>query len=275
MARILGTIIGVVSVYILAPSLHANGLSIAFIMLISLIIPFFLRANGTTLHQIALSVLLVLEFEHKLQGYGFARIRDSIIGIAVALILQYVYPPNFTKRAIQYVDGLPQRLAESLKSLTAWIDTGASQPNYFHQQFNQIYKELHESTKQIQKAQLSLKFNPFAHKSQSQLQHGETLLKTLDRVSNDIYFLFTIMDEWSKTGTLTKECINAWVQNFSLLETSLQNWNEGKDIPEVSFIETELLPQFNIPAIWHAQHLITTLKQNSRGSNPLALHTWE
>ena len=83
------------------------------------------------------------------------------------------------------------------------------------------------------------------------------------------------MDEWSKTGTLTKESMNAWVQNFSLLETSLQNWNEGKEIPEVSFIETGLLPQFNIPAIWHAQHLITTLKQNSRGSNPLDLHTWE
>ncbi|WP_338472377.1 FUSC family protein [Niallia sp. XMNu-256] len=261
-ARILGTIIGGVSVYILASSLHANGLSIALIMLVSLIFPFFLRANGTTLHQIALSVLLVLEFEHKLSGYGLDRVRDSIIGVVVALILQYVYPPNFTKKAIHHVDGLPNLLAKSLKSLAAWIDAGALQQNYFKQQFNYIHQELQESEKQIQKAKLSLKFNPFAHKSQSQLQDGETLVKTLNGVGNDIYFLYTIIDEWSKSGTFTKEDKKAWTQNFSLLETSLRNWNEEKEIPEVHFIETVLNLNFNIPAIWHTQHLIRTLKQN-------------
>ncbi|WP_428911609.1 FUSC family protein [Niallia sp. Krafla_26] len=160
-ARILGTIIGGVSVYFLASSLHANGLSIAVVMLVSLIIPFFLRANGTTLHQIALSVLLVLEFEHKLHGYGFDGIRDSLISVGVALILQYVYPPNFTKRAIQYIDPLPLQFADSLKSLSAWVNIGASQPNEIHQQFNHIHQKLLESEKQIQKAKLSLKFNPF------------------------------------------------------------------------------------------------------------------
>lgn len=100
-ARMVGTIIGAVSVFILAPSLHANGWSIAVIMLVSLVIPLILRVNSTALHQIALSVLLVLEFEHKLHGYGVDRIRDSIIGVAVALLLQLVLnPPNLTKRAI-------------------------------------------------------------------------------------------------------------------------------------------------------------------------------
>ena len=263
-ARILGTIIGGVSVYFLASSLHANGLSIAVVMLVSLIIPFFLKANGTTLHQIALSVLLVLEFEHKLHGYGFDRIRDSVIGVGVAITLQYVYSPNFTKRAIQYVDQLPLQLADSLKSLSVWVDEGASQQNYFPQLFNQIHKELLESAKQIQKAQISLKSNPFAQKSQTKLQNSEILLKNINGLYDDVHFLFTIIEEWSKTSTLTQECMEAWGQNFSLLETSLRNWNDGKRIQEVSFIETILTPKYNIPAIWHAQHLIETLKQNSR-----------
>ncbi|WP_338448197.1 aromatic acid exporter family protein [Niallia oryzisoli] len=79
-ARILGTVIGVAFVSLLAPSLHASAWSIAVIMFVSLLIPLLFGANGRILHQIALSVLLVLEFEHKLQGYGFDRIRDSIIG---------------------------------------------------------------------------------------------------------------------------------------------------------------------------------------------------
>ncbi|MFJ8265131.1 hypothetical protein [Peribacillus asahii] len=45
MARIVGTIIGVASVSILAPSLHASGWSITVIMLVSLIIPLILGAN--------------------------------------------------------------------------------------------------------------------------------------------------------------------------------------------------------------------------------------
>ena len=44
-ARMIGTIIGVLSVYILASSLHANGLSIAFVMLVSLMIPLLLKSQ--------------------------------------------------------------------------------------------------------------------------------------------------------------------------------------------------------------------------------------
>ncbi|WP_428911608.1 hypothetical protein [Niallia sp. Krafla_26] len=89
-------------------------------------------------------------------------------------------------------------------------------------------------------------------------------LKTLNKINDDILFLFTIIDEWSQTGSLTTECRQAWVQNYSLLETSLRNWNEGIHFPELSFIETAINYKYHIPAIWHAQHLIETLKKNSR-----------
>jgi len=220
-ARMIGTTIGVLSVYILASSLHANGLSIAFVMLVSLMIPLLLRANGTTLHQIALSVLLVLEFEHKLHGYGFDRIRDSIIGILVALLLQYVYPPDFTKKVIEHVEEFPNKLAKSLKSLAAWIQADEPSQNYFNQNLNLIHTQIIETEKQFQKAKLSLKFNPFSKKSKSQLHDVENLLKAVYQVSLDIDFLFTIMDEWEKTGNLTKDSIAVWTQNFLLLELSL------------------------------------------------------
>lgn len=67
-----------------------------------------------------------------------------------------------------------------------------------------------------------------------------------------------------KTGNLTKESIDVWTQNFLLLELSLRNWNEGKTITEVTFIKTSSNEMFNIPAIWHAQHLIATLIQYPR-----------
>lgn len=125
-ARIVGTIIGAASVFILASSLHANAWSLAIVMLVSLVIPLHLGADGIMLHQIALSVLLVFAFEHKLEGYGLDRIRDSIIGVAVALLLQqFFHPPNLTKKAMKEVEELPEILAEKLKSLAVWLDAGA------------------------------------------------------------------------------------------------------------------------------------------------------
>ena len=267
-ARIVGTIIGVASVFILAPSLHANGWSISVIMLVSLVIPLILRANSTTLHQIALSVLLVLEFEHKLRGYGFDRIRDSIIGVAVALFLHILfYPPNLTKRAIEELEVLPKILADKLKSLAMWLEAAASQKNYFNLDMNLLRKKMLEAEKKINKAELSLKFNPISKKSKLLLHEGESLLKTLNQVSADIDVLFNIMDEWSNTGSLTKESMKAWIQNFLLLESSLRNWNEGKAITDVAFNEILSNEKFHFPAMWHAQHIISTLKQHSRFQN--------
>ncbi len=264
-ARIIGTIIGVASVFILAPSLHANGWSIAVVMLFSLIIPLILGANSTTLHQIALSVLLVLEFEHKLHGYGLDRIRDSMIGVAVALLLHiFLNPPNLTKRAIAEVEVLPKMLEDKLKSLAIWLEAGASQKNYFNTDMNLLRKKMLEAEKKINKAELSLKFNPISKKSKLLLHEGESLLKTLNQVVIDIDVLFNVMEEWSKTGSLTKESMKAWIQNFFLLESSLLNWNERKAITDVAFNVTLSNEKFHFPAIWHAQHLISTLKQHPR-----------
>ncbi|MCM3653320.1 FUSC family protein [Metabacillus litoralis] len=194
-ARMVGTIIGAVSVFILAPSLHANGWSIAVIMLVSLVIPLILRVNSTALHQIALSVLLVLEFEHKLHGYGVDRIRDSIIGVAVALLLQLVLnSPNLTKRAISEVEVLPIMLADKLKSLATWLEAGASPKNYFYADMNLLRKKMFEAENKMQEAEVSLRFNPISKKSKPLLHEGKSLLKTLNQVGTDIDFLYKIMD---------------------------------------------------------------------------------
>jgi uncharacterized membrane protein YgaE (UPF0421/DUF939 family) len=262
-ARIVGTIIGVASVFILASSLHASTWSIAVIMLVSLVIPLFLGANGTMLHQIALSVLLVFEFEHKLEGYGFDRIRDSIIGVAVALLLHiFVNPPNLTKKAMKEVEELPNMLADKLKSLAVWLESGAPQKNYFKPDMNLLRKKMLEAEIKMKKAELSLKCNPLSQQSKPLLQKEEFLLQILNQVAADIDVLFQIIDEWSRTGSLTKENIEAWMKNFFLLESSLRHWNEGKTITNVAFHETLSNEKFCFPAMWHAHHLISVLKQH-------------
>ncbi|MFJ8245052.1 hypothetical protein [Peribacillus asahii] len=92
-------------------------------------------------------------------------------------------------------------------------------------------------------------------------------MNILNQVGSDIDVLFKIMNEWSKTGSLTKESMQAWIQIFTLLESALHNWNEGKAITAITFNEILANKKFHFPAMWHAQHIISTLKQHSRFQN--------
>lgn len=262
-ARIVGTIIGVATVIILAPSLHPSGWSIAVLMIASLLVPLFCGANATSLHQIALSVLLVLEFEHKLSGYGMDRIRDSIIGVVVALLLHLlIFPPNFTKKAIIEVEELPNKLEIMLKSLATWLEAGAPQKNYFNSEFNLLHNKIIDIEKKINQAKLSLKFNPLSKKSKQKLFEAELLLKTLSQVNVDIDVLFKTIDEWRKSGLFSKKSEEIWIQNLLFIESSLRNWNEEKGMSDFVFNETFSNEKFAHAADWHGQNIISTLKQS-------------
>lgn len=50
-----------------------------------------------------------------------------------------------------------------------------------------------------------------------------------------------------------------------LLESSLRNWNDGKTIANIAFhknYENLSNEKFYFPAMWHAQHLLSVLKQH-------------
>ncbi|MCQ6281114.1 hypothetical protein [Bacillus sp. EB600] len=62
-------------------------------------------------------------------------------------------------------------------------------------------------------------------------------------------------------ATLIKESMGT---KFFLIRIPLRNWNEGKAMIEVILNETRSNEKFYFPAIWNAQHFISTLKQYPR-----------
>ncbi|MBS4178937.1 FUSC family protein [Lederbergia citrea] len=263
-SRIVSTIIGVASVLILASSLHPNGWTIGLIMFISLIIPFVFKGNSTMLHQTALSVLFVFVFEHKLHGYGIDRIRDTIIGVIIGLLLHmFFHPPNFTKKALEEVEELPNLLMEKLESLSVWLESGASGNNYFEEEMNRIHKQFFQAEQRVKKAKSSLHYNPLSQKSNTILSRGEAQLKTMNEVAVDLNAMYEIINMWKKAGTLSKEEMAVWTQNFLLMASTLQSWKEGKTITDIQLKETITDENYSYPALWHARQFVHTLKTKS------------
>ncbi|GAA3334027.1 hypothetical protein GCM10020331_100380 [Ectobacillus funiculus] len=68
-----------------------------------MLLPVILRVHKTIIHQVALTILLVFVFVHKTNYYVSDRIKDTIIGALIAVIIHMVifFPPNYVKEAQQ------------------------------------------------------------------------------------------------------------------------------------------------------------------------------
>ncbi|MED1201593.1 FUSC family protein [Heyndrickxia acidicola] len=89
--RIIGTVIGILVSVLIASYLTFNGWELGLLILIGCYITKWFRFDRIVLHQVALTILFVFAFEHKTSHYATDRMRDTIVGVAVAIIIQYIW----------------------------------------------------------------------------------------------------------------------------------------------------------------------------------------
>ncbi len=88
--RIVGTILGVGVTFWAARYLPLNGWSIGLVIVIAGLISLLLGRKEVLIRETALSVALVLNLQKQSGVYAFDRIRDTFIGVVVALGVQYL-----------------------------------------------------------------------------------------------------------------------------------------------------------------------------------------
>ena len=204
--RIVGTVLGIMVIVLLASHFHLNGWILGLLILIGASLALFLRLDESVLHQVALTILFVFVFEHKTKGYAIDRIRDTIIGSIVAVLIHmFLFPPNFTKEARQQIKNLRGDLSGSISNLANWLSNGEKHYEEYElgQDLNQLLQGLHDAQYSLKKAENSLKWNPFSAKSK----------KALIKFSNDLNqiqkgYLFLantqkILFNWSETRNST------------------------------------------------------------------------
>lgn len=86
--RLLGTLLGVVVTFWSVRYIPVNGWSIGSMLIVAGFISFIFGRKEVLVRETALSIALVLSLQKQSGAYSFDRIRDTFIGVAVALILQ-------------------------------------------------------------------------------------------------------------------------------------------------------------------------------------------
>jgi uncharacterized membrane protein YgaE (UPF0421/DUF939 family) len=92
--RILGTIAGVLFTASAAPYLGLKSWSIGLLLFVGTLVVTWLKMDHALLIQVSLSILLVMYFQSKMPSYPLDRIRDTIIGAVVAILIHMLIFPR-------------------------------------------------------------------------------------------------------------------------------------------------------------------------------------
>jgi uncharacterized membrane protein YgaE (UPF0421/DUF939 family) len=89
--RVIGTMIGIFVTVLIADYLPLEGWSLGILILIGCYITKIMKFDKKVIHQVALTILFVFVFEHQSKNYAIDRLRDTLVGVLVAGVIQLVW----------------------------------------------------------------------------------------------------------------------------------------------------------------------------------------
>ncbi|WP_246321033.1 FUSC family protein [Paenibacillus germinis] len=171
--RIYGTIVGVALTSSLVPFLGLTGWSIGLMILLGSVFVKLLKLDNVIMSQVTLSILLVMYFQSKMPTYPFDRIRDTVIGAAVALLIHILlFPPDSVKKAKNLMSKFADHLTTYFFKTAQWVEAGCSsmESRDMEKEIQLLFQELHQTTTEMDKANQSLSYHLFASEKRDTLK---------------------------------------------------------------------------------------------------------
>ncbi|MGG2027196.1 aromatic acid exporter family protein [Gottfriedia sp. S16(2024)] len=96
--RVIGTMIGIGITVIIASYLKVTGWNLGLLILFGTYIAKFLKLDKKVLHQVALTILFVFAFEHQSKDYAMDRMRDTLVGVLTAGLIQVIWSSLISRK---------------------------------------------------------------------------------------------------------------------------------------------------------------------------------
>lgn len=174
--RIAGTVIGVLLTAYIVSFVPHNGWVLGALLVYGLWISKWLKLDQVGLHQAAITILFVFSLAQS-NHYAFDRIIDTVIGVAVAILIHIIYPPNLTKYASESMRQFSIKINTAFMDVSSWIKAGCQKAKgeNLQKEVDALLKELHRTKKALRHASDSLKFIPAGEKNRqnSMLTNGK------------------------------------------------------------------------------------------------------
>ncbi|MEI4827866.1 FUSC family protein [Bacillus sp. FJAT-53711] len=218
--RIIGTIFGISITVFIVSHLEVNGWTIGLLLLGGMLIPVILRVHKTIIHQVALTILLVFVFVHKTSYYVSDRIRDTIVGALIAIIIHMlIFPPNYVKEARWTLNQFGCHLVQLFAKTAHWVNTNCDpvKGQDLRKNITNLLQELHQVQEDFKLAEKSLKLNPFIKNKKQILKQNEQFLLQLKTGYIYISNILNTFNDWSKTDVISKVDQQQWAIQLQML----------------------------------------------------------
>ncbi|NIK79720.1 uncharacterized membrane protein YgaE (UPF0421/DUF939 family) [Paenibacillus castaneae] len=233
--RVLGTIAGVLFTISITPYLGLNGWSIGLLLLVGALIVTWLKLDHAIMVQVALSILLVMFFQSKMPSYSFDRIRDTVIGAIVAIVIHImIFPPDSVNKAKKKMIRFADHLSSHFMNTAIWVKEGcpSTKAQTFQLKLQTLFQELHQATTELDTAEQSLRYNPLGAKKRNTLNE---LSRQMDKLRSGYANLADMIDvfaKWSESGNFAKENQQIWADHLYILAELVKEWKKALDEPK-------------------------------------------
>jgi len=232
--RVLGTIAGVLLTVAIAPYFGLSGWSIGLLLFIGAMIVKLLKLDHEVMVQIALSILLVMYFQSKMPSYPFDRIRDTVIGAVVAVIIQtLLFPPDSINTAKSKMVHFADHLIRHLVNTAQWVERGcpSNESQRMTSHLQTMFQELHQATTEIGKANQSLNYNLLAQKKRQTLNQLTRQMEQLRSGFANLSDMIRVFIEWSESGNFVIEDQRIWTDHLNKIALLVAEWKKTLDAP--------------------------------------------
>lgn len=248
--RVLGTVAGVLLTLCVTPWLPLNGWTLGLCLLIASFAIQRMKLDHTMVTQIALSILLVLYFQHKMPTYSLDRIRDTLIGAVVAVLVQILlFPPDSIPSAKQKMTRFADHLAGQFMMAGQWVEHGcpASEAQMLKSKGQALFQELHQATTELDKAAQSLRYNPFGRKKREALSRLSRQMDQLRSGYANLSDMMRVLSQWSQSGHFTREHQQQWAAHLHELSKLVKRWHMAPGLPGTGSLSHSLNIQAPAP----------------------------
>ncbi|RAP26414.1 hypothetical protein C2W64_01957 [Brevibacillus laterosporus] len=249
--RVLGTIAGVLLTVLIAPIIGLNGWSIGLLLFVGALFVTWLKLDHAILVQVALSILLVMYFQSKMPSYPLDRIRDTIIGAVVAIVIHIMlFPPDSVNKARKKMVLFSDHLSNHFTNTALWIKEGcpSNKAHALQTELQSLFQELHQATTELDKAEQGLRYNPLGTKKLTALKQLTRQMQRLRSGYANLADMIRVFAKWSESGNFAKENQRIWTDHLNELAKLVKQWKKGLDEPGTfSSISTESILQIKVP----------------------------
>lgn len=231
--RFVGTVIGIILIVLLAKYVQVNGFTLGIFILGGSFIAKWMKFNKVIIEQVALSILLVLALEQQSSGYAWDRIKDTLIGAIVAILVKvYVFPSSGIKRATKVCNNYSNHLTGMFIEFSNWIKGGCDPVKgvEFQNQLKKDYQYLDQMKMDLNQTSKAFSYFPFCSKKGEvvKILHQKT-----KNISKGYLYLSNVtgtFKEWGKAGTMTDQDKASWANQMKLFSERASNISSNSPI---------------------------------------------